>query len=45
MGSRTGVKRELAARAELSVLRWLGYLEIMEENLLVMRIVGSDIRS
>ena len=36
--------RELAGRAEKCVLRWFGHIERMEEEQLVKRIVGSDVR-
>ena len=35
---------ELADRAEQCVLRWFGHMERMEENQLVKRIIGSDVR-
>ena len=40
----TGITRELAGQTELSVLRWFGHKERMEEDWLVKRIVGSDVR-
>ena len=41
---RTGVTRELADRKEQCVLRWFGHMERMEEDWLVKRIVGSNVR-
>ena len=41
---RTGVTRELADRAEQCVLRWFGHMERMEEERLVKRFLGSDVR-
>ena len=41
---RTGVGRELAVRAEQGVLRWFGHVERMEEERVVKRITGSDVR-
>ena len=38
------VLRELGGRAEQCVLRWFGHMERMEEDRLVKRIVGSDVR-
>ena len=40
---RTGVLRELAGRADQSLLRWFGHVERMQDDKLVKRLVGSDV--
>ena len=41
---RTGVVQEMAGRAEQRVLQWFGHMERMDEERLVKRIVGSEVR-
>ena len=40
---RTGVLRELAGRADQSLLRWFGHVERMQDGKLVKRLVRSDV--
>ena len=41
---RIGATKELAGQAKHSVLLWFEYMEKMKEDLLMKRIVGSDVR-
>ena len=42
--NRTSVMKELSGRAEQSVVRWYEHIEGTEEDWLLKRIVGPDVR-
>ena len=41
---RTGVRRELAARVDMNVLRWFGHVERMENGRLLKRVLNVRVR-
>ena len=41
--ARTGVRRELAARVEMNVLRWFSHVERMEYERLLKKIMNAEI--
>ena len=40
--ARTGVRRELAARVDMNVLRWFGHVERMDNERLLKKVICSD---
>ena len=38
---RTGVRRELAARVDMNVLRWFGHVERMDNERLLKRVINA----
>ena len=43
MRARTGVRRELAARVDMNVLRWFGHVERMENERLLKKVMNAKI--
>ena len=45
--ARTGVRRELAARVDMNVLRWFGHVERMDNERLLKKVMSAkvDVRS
>ena len=41
--ARTGVRRELAARVDMNVLRWLGHVERMDNELLLKKVMNAKV--
>ena len=41
--ARTGVRRELAARADMNVLRWFGHVERMDNERLLKKIMNAKL--
>ena len=39
--ARTGVRRELAARVDMNVLRWFGHVERMDNERLLKKLTGE----
>ena len=40
---RVGIERELASRADQSVLRWFGHVEIMDEYRMARRVLMAEV--
>ena len=40
---RAGIERELASRADQRVLRWFGYLEIIDEYRVPLRVLVAEL--
>ena len=43
MRARTGVRRELAARVDMNVLRWLGHVERMDNERLLKKVMNAKV--
>ena len=43
MRVRTGVRREMAARVDLNVLRWFGHVERMDNERLLKKIMNAKV--
>ena len=41
MRARTGVRRELAARVDMNVLRWFGHVERMDNERLLKKVMNA----
>ena len=41
--ARTGVRRELAARVDMNVLRWFGHVERMENKRLLKKVMNAKV--
>ena len=41
--ARTGVRRELAARVDMNVLRWLGHVERMDNEQLLKKVMNAKV--
>ena len=41
--ARTGVRRELAARVDMNVLRWFGHLERMDNERLLKKVMNEKV--
>ena len=41
--TRTGVRRELAARVDMNVLRWFGHVERMDNERLLKKVVNAKV--
>ena len=41
--ARTGVRRELAARVDMNVLRWFGHVERMDNELLLKKVMAAEV--
>ena len=39
--ARTGVKRELAARVDMNVLRWFGHVERMDNERMLKKVMNA----
>ena len=42
MRERTGVRRELAARLDMNVLRWFGHVERMDNEQLLKKVMNTE---
>ena len=43
MRARTGVRRELAARVDVNVLRWFGHVERMDNERLLKKVMNAKV--
>ena len=43
MRARTGVRRELAARVDMNVLRWFGHVEKMDNERLLKKVMNAKV--
>ena len=43
MRARTGVRRELAARVAMNVLRWFGHVERMDNERLLKKVMNAKV--
>ena len=43
--ARTGVRRDLAARVDMNVLRWFGHVERMDNERLLKKVMNAEGRS
>ena len=41
--ARTGVRKELAARVDMNVLRWFGHVEMMDNERLLKKIMNAKV--
>ena len=41
--ARTGVRRELAARVDMNVLRWFGHVERMDNKRLLKKVMNAKV--
>ena len=41
--ARTGVRRELAARVDMNVLRWFGHVESMDNEILLKKVMNAKV--
>ena len=41
--ARTGVRRELAARVDMNVLRWFGHVERMDNEQLLKKVMNAKV--
>ena len=41
--TRTGVRRELAARVDMNVLRWFGHVERMDDERLLKKVMNAKV--
>ena len=43
MRARTGVRRELAARVDMNVLRWFGHVERIDNERLLKKVMNAKV--